>query len=368
MSEAARSVPATSTAKPQTFTAKAFAAQGATTPLTPFTIQRRDPRPQDVQIQILFCGVCHSDLHQVRNEWENAMPTVYPCIPGHEIVGRVVKAGSAVKNFKEGDFAAVGCMLDSCHKCAACLDGDEVFCENGVTLTYNFPDQVLGGITYGGYSDSIVVDEAFALRVSPKVDLAATAPLLCAGITTYSPLRYSKVGKGQKVGIVGLGGLGHMGVKFAHAFGAHVVLFTTSPNKTADAKRLGADEVVISKDPAEIQKHAGSFDFILDCVSADHDINAYLGLLKRNGTVTLVGAPEKPLQVAAFNLLFGRHRLTGSAIGGIRETQEMLDFCAENNITAEIEKIPIQQINQAYDRLVKNDVKYRFVIDMASLQ
>jgi uncharacterized zinc-type alcohol dehydrogenase-like protein len=368
MSEAARSVPATSTAKPQTFTAKAFAAQGATTPLTPFTIQRRDPRPQDVQIQILFCGVCHSDLHQVRNEWENAMPTVYPCIPGHEIVGRVVKAGSAVKNFKEGDFAAVGCMLDSCHKCAACLDGDEVFCENGVTLTYNFPDQVLGGITYGGYSDSIVVDEAFALRVSPKVDLAATAPLLCAGITTYSPLRYSKVGKGQKVGIVGLGGLGHMGVKFAHAFGAHVVLFTTSPNKTADAKRLGADEVVISKDPAEIQKHAGSFDFILDCVSADHDINAYLGLLKRNGTVTLVGAPEKPLQVAAFNLLFGRHRLTGSAIGGIRETQEMLDFCAEHNITAEIEKIPIQQINQAYDRLVKNDVKYRFVIDMASLQ
>jgi alcohol dehydrogenase (NADP+) len=368
MSEAARSVPATSTAKPQTFAAKAFAAQGATTPLTPFTIQRRDPRPQDVQIQILFCGVCHSDLHQVRNEWENAMPTIYPCIPGHEIVGRVVKAGSTVKNFKEGDFAAVGCMLDSCHKCAACLDGDEVFCENGVTLTYNFPDQVLGGITYGGYSDSIVVDEAFALRVSPKVDLAATAPLLCAGITTYSPLRYSKVGKGQKVGIVGLGGLGHMGVKFAHAFGAHVVLFTTSPNKTADAKRLGADEVVISKDAAEIQKHVGSFDFILDCVSADHDINAYLGLLKRNGTVTLVGAPEKPLQVAAFNLLFGRHRLTGSAIGGIRETQEMLDFCAEHNITAEIEKIPIQQINQAYDRLAKNDVKYRFVIDMASLQ
>ncbi len=368
MSEAARSVPATSGAKPQTFAAKAFAAQGASTPLTPFTIQRRDPRPQDVQIQILFCGVCHSDLHQVRNEWENTMPTIYPCIPGHEIVGRIVKVGSAVKNFKEGDFAAVGCMLDSCHKCAACLDGDEIFCENGVTLTYNFPDQVLGGMTYGGYSDSIVVDEAFALRVSPKVDLAAAAPLLCAGITTYSPLRYSKVGKGQKVGVVGLGGLGHMGVKFAHAFGAHVVLFTTSPNKTADAKRLGADEVVISKDAAEMQKHAGSFDFILDCVSADHDINAYLGLLKRNGTVTLVGAPEKPLQVTAFNLLFGRHRLTGSAIGGIRETQEMLDFCAEHNITAEIEKIPIQQINQAYDRLVKNDVKYRFVIDMASLQ
>ncbi len=368
MSEAARSVPATSTAKPQTFAAKAFAAQGATIPLAPFTIERRDPRPQDVQIQILFCGVCHSDLHQVRNEWENAMPTIYPCVPGHEIVGRVVRAGSAVKKFKEGDFAAVGCMLDSCHKCAACLDGDEVFCENGVTLTYNFPDQVLGGITYGGYSDSIVVDEAFALRISPKVDLAASAPLLCAGITTYSPLRYAKVSKGQKVGIVGLGGLGHMGVKFAHAFGAHVVLFTTSPDKSADAKRLGADEVVLSKNADEMQKHAGSFDFILDCVSADHDINAYLGLLKRNGTVTLVGAPGKPLQVAAFHLLFGRHRLTGSAIGGIRETQEMLDFCAEHNISAEIERIPIQQINQAYDRLSKNDVKYRFVIEMASLQ
>jgi alcohol dehydrogenase (NADP+) len=366
MSEAARPVP--STAKPKTFTAKSFAAQGATTPLTPFTLQRREPGPQDVQIEILFCGVCHSDLHQVRNEWENAMPTIYPCVPGHEIIGRVAKVGSAVKNLKEGDFAAVGCMLDSCHHCAACLDGDEVFCENGVTLTYNFPDKILGGITYGGYSNSIVVDQAFAFRISPKVDLAGSAPLLCAGITTYSPLRYAKVAKGQKVGIVGLGGLGHMGVKFAHAFGAHVVLFTTSPNKVADAKRLGADDVVISNDAAEMQKHAGSFDFILDCVSAEHDINAYLGLLKRNGTVTLVGAPEKPLPVTAFNLLFGRHKLTGSAIGGIRETQEMLDFCAEHNITAEIEKIPIQQINQAYDRLLKNDVKYRFVIDMASLQ
>jgi alcohol dehydrogenase (NADP+) len=362
MSEAA------TTARPKTFTAKAFAAQGATTPLTPFTLQRREPRPQDVQIEILFCGVCHSDLHQVRNEWDNAMPTIYPCVPGHEIVGRVVKVGNAVKNFKEGDVAAVGCVVDSCRHCAACLDDDQVFCENGATFTYNFPDQVLGGITYGGYSDSIVVDENFVLKISPKVDLAGTAPLLCAGITTYNPLRYAKVGKGQKVGIVGLGGLGHMGVKFAHAFGAHVVLFTTSPNKVADAKRLGADEVVVSKNPDEVQKHANSFDYILDCVSAEHDVNALLGLLKRNGTLNLVGAPEKPLAVAAFNLLFGRHRLTGSAIGGIKQTQEMLDFCAEHNITADIEKISIQQINQAYDRLLKNDVKYRFVIDMASLQ
>ena len=367
MSEAAWPVPAT-TQKPKTFTAKSFAAQGRSTPLTPFTLERRDPRPQDVQIEILFCGVCHSDLHQARNEWENAMPTIYPCVPGHEIVGRIVKVGRAVKNFKEGDLAALGCMVDSCRHCAACLDGDEVFCENGVTLTYNFEDKVLGGITYGGYSDSIVVDEGFVLKVSPKVDLAGTAPLLCAGITTYSPLRYAKVGKRQKVGIVGLGGLGHMGVKFAHAFGAHVVLFTTSPSKVAEAKRLGADEVVVSKNTDEMQKQAGSFDFILDCVSADHDINVYLGLLRRNGTVTLVGAPEKPLGVSAFNLLFGRHRLTGSAIGGIKETQEMLDFCADHAITADVEKISIQQINQAYDRLLKNDVKYRFVIDMASLK
>jgi alcohol dehydrogenase (NADP+) len=369
MSEAARQVPASDqSSKPKTFTAKAFAAQSATTPLVPFTIPRRDPRPQDIQIQILFCGVCHSDLHQVRNEWESLMPTVYPVVPGHEIVGRVTKVGSSVKKFKEGDIAAVGCLVDSCRACANCLDGDEVFCENGMTLTYNSEDKVLGGVTYGGYSDSIVVDEYFALQVSPKLDLAATAPLLCAGITTYSPLRHWNVGKGQKVGVVGLGGLGHMGVKFAHAFGAHVVLFTTSPNKSADAKRLGADEVVVSKNADEVQKHAASFDFILDCVSADHDLNAYLQLLKRNGTLTLVGAPEKPASVAAFNLIFGRHRLAGSAIGGIRETQEMLDFCAEHNITSDVERIPIQRVNEAYDRLLKSDVKYRFVIDMASLK
>jgi alcohol dehydrogenase (NADP+) len=369
MSEAARQVPASDqSSKSKTFTAKAFAAQSATTPLAPFTIPRRDPRPQDIQIQILFCGVCHSDLHQVRNEWESLMPTVYPVVPGHEIVGRVTKVGSSVKKFKEGDIAAVGCLVDSCRACANCLDGDEVFCENGMTLTYNSEDKVLGGVTYGGYSESIVVDEYFALQVSPKLDLAATAPLLCAGITTYSPLRHWNVGKGQKVGVVGLGGLGHMGVKFAHAFGAHVVLFTTSPNKSADAKRLGADEVVVSKNADEMQKHTASFDFILDCVSADHDLNAYLQLLKRNGTLTLVGAPEKPASVAAFNLIFGRHRLAGSAIGGIRETQEMLDFCAEHNITSDVERIPIQKVNEAYDRLLKSDVKYRFVIDMASLK
>ena len=369
MSEAARQVPASHAhSKPQTFTAKAFAAHSATTPLAPFTLPRRSPRPQDVQIEILFCGVCHSDLHQTRNEWQSVMPTTYPCVPGHEIVGRVVKVGSSVKKFKEGDIAAVGCMVDSCRVCASCRAGEEQYCENGFTLTYNSEDKILGGVTYGGYSDSIVVDEAYVLRVSNKLDPAGTAPLLCAGITTYSPLRHWKVGKGQKVGIVGLGGLGHMGVKFAHAFGAHVVLFTTSPNKTADALRLGADEVVISKNESEMQKQSASFNFILDAVSADHDINPYLNLLKRDGTLTLVGAPEKPFPVTAFSFLMGRRSLSGSAIGGVRETQEMLDFCADHGITSDIELIPIQQINQAYDRLLKSDVKYRFVIDMASLK
>jgi alcohol dehydrogenase (NADP+) len=361
MSEAARPSPAT-------FPAKAFAAHDPTSPLSGHTIARRSPRPQDVQIEILFCGVCHSDLHQVRNEWKEVMPTVYPCVPGHEIVGRVVKVGSAVKKFKEGDIAAVGCMVDSCRVCASCLAGEEQYCEKFPTLTYNAEDKILGGVTYGGYSDSIVVDEAYVLRVSNKLDPAGTAPLLCAGITTYSPLRHWKVGKGQKVGIVGLGGLGHMGLKFAHALGAHVVLFTTSANKTADALRLGADEVVISKNPDDVMKHAGSFNFILDAVSADHDVNAYLSLLKRDGTLTLVGAPEKPFPVSSFNLIIGRHSLSGSAIGGIRETQEMLDFCAEHGITADIEKIRIQQINEAYARLLKQDVKYRFVIDLASLK
>ena len=375
MSEAARQVPAGgSHDKPKTYTAKAFAASSAKSSLGPLTIVRRDPRPQDVQIEILYCGVCHSDLHQVRNEWEAFMPTVYPCIPGHEIVGRVVKTGSAVKKFKEGDIAAVGCLVDSCRVCGNCKAGDEQYCENHVTptnqftLTYNSEDRILGGVTYGGYSESIVVDEAFVVRVPKSLDPAGAAPLLCAGITTYSPLRHWKAGKGKKVGIVGLGGLGHMGLKFSHNFGAHTVLFTTSPNKTADAKRLGADEVVISRDQAEMDKHAGSFDFILDCVSAEHDLNAYVRLLRRDGTLALVGAPEKPLPVSAFNLIMGRHSVAGSAIGGIRETQEMLDFCGEHGIVSDIEVIPIQKINEAYERLLKSDVKYRFVIDSASLK
>jgi alcohol dehydrogenase (NADP+) len=352
----------------QAFAALAFAAQSASSDMTPYSFQRRSPRPQDIQIEILYCGVCHSDLHTVRNEWKEVMPTAYPCVPGHEIVGRVVKVGSAIKQFKEGDIAAVGCMVDSCRQCANCLAGEEQYCENFMTLTYNGEDKILGGVTYGGYSDSIVVDEKYVLRVPNGLNPAGAAPLLCAGITTYSPLRHWNVKKGQKVGIVGLGGLGHMGVKFAKAFGANVILFTTSPNKTADAIRLGADEVVISKNAVEMQKHTGSFDFILDAVSADHDLNAYLQLLKLDGTMTLVGAPEKPAAVSAFNLLMKRRRIAGSAIGGIRETQEMLDFCAEKGITADIELIKMQQVNEAYERLLKSDVKYRFVIDMASLK
>lgn len=343
----------------------AYASHSPTDSLKPFSIQRREPTPTDVQIEILYCGVCHSDLHQARNEWGN---TIYPCVPGHEIVGKVTKVGSAVTKFKEGDIAAVGCMVDSCRECSSCKDGYEQFCDSFPTFTYNGADKHTGGHTFGGYSDSIVVDEAFTLRVPANLDLAAVAPLLCAGITTYSPLKHWKVGKGQKVGIVGLGGLGHMGVKFAHAFGAHTVLFTTSPGKVEDAKRLGADEVVISKNADEMQKHAGTFDFILDAVSADHDINAYLDLLKRDGSLTLVGAPEKPLPVSAFSLLLRRRNLAGSLIGGIAETQEMLDFCGEHNITSDIEMIDIQQIEEAYDRLLKSDVKYRFVIDMKSLK
>jgi uncharacterized zinc-type alcohol dehydrogenase-like protein len=289
-------------------------------------------------------------------------------VPGHEIVGRVVKTGSAVKKFKDGDMAAVGCMVGSCGVCSNCTEGLEQYCDNVPVLTYNGEDKALGGVTYGGYSESIVVDESFALRVSDRLDPAGTAPLLCAGITTYSPLRHWNVGKGQKLGVVGLGGLGHMALKFGHAFGAHVVLFTTSPNKTADALRLGADEVVVSKNEAEMRKHAGSFDFILDAVSADHDLNTYLSLLKRDGTLTLVGAPPNPAPIAAFGLIMGRRQLAGSAIGGIPETQEMLDFCADHGITSDIELIRIQQINEAYERLLKGDVKYRFVIDMASLK
>lgn len=295
------------------------------------------------------------------------MPTVYPCVPGHEIVGRVTKVGPAVTKFKAGDLAAVGCMVDSDGTCPECKAGLEQFCPN-LTLTYNFPDKNSGGVTYGGYSDSIVADERFVLRVPENLDLAGTAPLLCAGITTYSPMRHWNVTKGKKVGVVGLGGLGHMGVKFAHALGAHVVVFTTSPGKKDDALRLGADEVVISRNADEMAKHAGSFDFILDAVAAEHDINAYIQMLRRDGNITMVGAPEKPLSVAVFGLIFARRSFSGSLIGGIAETQEMLDFCSQHNITSDVEVIPIQKINEAYERLARSDVKYRFSIDMASLK
>jgi uncharacterized zinc-type alcohol dehydrogenase-like protein len=346
---------------------KAYAVSSATSPFASTTISRREPTEHDVQIEILFCGICHSDLHQARNEWSGVMPTVYPCVPGHEIVGRVTNVGSAVTKFKAGDLAAVGCLVDSDGTCPECKAGLEQFCAN-LTLTYNFPDKHLGGVTYGGYSDSIVVSDRFVLRVPGNLDLAGTAPLLCAGITTYSPMHHWGVTKGKKVGVVGLGGLGHMGVKFAHALGAHTVVFTTSPSKKEDARRLGADEVVISRDANEMAKHAGSFDFILDAVAADHDINAYINLLRRDGNITLVGAPEKPLPVSAFGLIMRRRSLSGSLIGGISETQEMLDFCSQHNITSDVEVIPIQKVNEAYERLVKSDVKYRFSIDMASLK
>ncbi len=346
---------------------KAYAAQSATSALAPFGITRREPGPSDVHIEILFCGICHSDLHMVRDEWKNAMPTVYPIVPGHEIVGRVTQVGSAVTKYKPGDLAAVGCLVDSDGTCPQCKAGFEQFCPH-LTLTYNSPDKHLGGVTYGGYSSSIVVDEHFVLRVPANLTLAGTAPLLCAGITTYSPMRHWGVTKGKTVGVVGLGGLGHMGVKFARAFGAHVVVFTTSPNKREDALRLGADEVVVSRNADEMRRHAGSFDFILDTISADHDINASLNLLGRDGNLTLVGAPEKHLGVSAFALIMRRRSLSGSNIGGIAETQEMLDFCGAHNITADVEVIPIQKVNEAYERLLKSDVKYRFSIDMASLK
>jgi alcohol dehydrogenase (NADP+) len=349
------------------YNAKAYSATDATSPMASTKIARRDPTENDVQIEILFCGICHSDLHSVRNEWSEFMATVYPIVPGHEIVGRVTKVGSAVSRFKPGDIAAVGCMVDSDGTCPECRAGFEQFCPN-MTLTFNSPDKHLGGVTYGGYSESVVVDQRFVLRVPSSLDLAGTAPLLCAGITTYSPMRHWRVGKGKKVGVVGLGGLGHMGVKFAHALGAEVVVFTTSPNKKEDAVKLGADEIVVSRNADEMQKHVDSFDFILDTVSADHDINAYLNLLRRDGNLTIVGAPPTPLSVYAFSLITRRRSFAGSNIGGIAETQEMLDFCGEHNITADVEVIPVQKVNEAYKRLLKSDVKYRFSIDMASLK
>jgi uncharacterized zinc-type alcohol dehydrogenase-like protein len=346
---------------------KAYSAASQTAPLAPTTISRRDLTDRDVEIQILFCGICHSDFHAVRDEWNEFMPTVYPIVPGHEIVGRVTNVGSAVTKHKPGDLVGVGCLVDADLTCNECKEDYEQFCPNRV-LTYNSPDKHLGGVTYGGYAESIVVDEHFVLRIPSNLELAGAAPLLCAGITTYSPLRHWGVTKGKKVGVVGLGGLGHMGVKLAHALGAHVVVFTTSPGKKDDALRLGADEIVVSRNPDEMEKHAGTFDFILDTVSAEHDINGYLNLLARDGNITLVGAPPQPLDVAAFALIGGRHSLSGSSIGGLRETQEMLDFCGEHNITASVEVIPIQRVNEAYDRLARSDVKYRFSIDMASLE
>ena len=349
--------------KPVCYSIKAFSTTSASSPLSATTIERRQPTDRDVQIQILYCGVCHSDLHFVRNEWGF---TQYPAVPGHEIVGRVTAVGDGVKKFKVGDTVGVGCLVDSCRTCPDCKSGLEQFCTNMV-MTYGSMDRHLNAPTLGGYAQSIVVTEDFVLRIPANLNPAAAAPLLCAGITTYSPMKHWKVGPGQKVGIVGLGGLGHMGVKFAKAFGAHVVLFTTSPGKVADGQRLGAHEVVVSKDEAQMAAQAGSFDFILDAVSATHDINAYLNLLKRDGNLVLVGAPEKPLPVAAFPLLFRRRSLSGSLIGGLPETQEMLDFCGQHNITSDIEMIRMDEINGAYERMLKSDVKYRFVIDMASL-
>jgi alcohol dehydrogenase (NADP+) len=347
--------------------AKAYAASSATSPLAAVTIPRRDLTDRDVEIEILFCGICHSDLHQVRNEWSDAIQATYPMVPGHEIVGRVTRVGSGVKTHKAGDLVGIGCLVDSDGTCEACRAGLEQFCPNQ-TLTYGSPDRHLGGVTYGGYSERVVVDEHFVLRIPETLDPAGAAPLLCAGITTYSPLRHWGVTTGKKVGVVGLGGLGHMAVKLADAFGAHVVVFTTSPDKRDDALRLGADEVVVSRNAHEMHNHAGSFDFILDTVSAQHDVNAYLNLLRLEGALTLVGAPPKPLQVSAFSLIMGRRSLAGSNIGGIAETQEMLDFCGEHGITADVEVIAIQSVNEAYERLLKSDVKYRFSIDMASLK
>lgn len=346
----------------------AYGAQSATASIAPLSIERREVGPSDVQIEILFCGVCHSDLHTARSEWPG---TVYPVVPGHEIVGKITSVGSNVAGFKSGDLAGVGCLVDSCRECASCKESQEQYCDvGGMVFTYNSPDKNFPGkTTYGGYSSQIVVDQKFVLKISPKLNLAATAPLLCAGITTYSPLKHWGVTKGKKVGIVGLGGLGHMGVKFSHAFGAHTVLFTTSASKTEDALRLGANEVVVSKDVSAMSKHANSFDFILNTVAASHDLDAFTALLKRDGTMCLLGVPEHSHPSPNVgNLIFRRRQIAGSLIGGIRETQEMLDFCAEHNIVSDIEMISAAQINEAYERMLKSDVKYRFVIDNSTMK
>jgi uncharacterized zinc-type alcohol dehydrogenase-like protein len=349
-------------------TARSYAAHSAEAPFAPFTFDRRDPGPNDVATEILFCGVCHSDLHTARGEWGG---TLYPCVRGHEIVGRVTAVGEEVTKFAVGDLAGVGCMVGSCGNCPSCAEGEEQYCETtGMIGTYNGRDEVLGGHTFGGYSDHIVVDEAFVLKVGhPEADLAAVAPLLCAGITTYSPLRHWKVAPGQKVGIVGLGGLGHMGVKIAAAMGAHVVVFTTSASKRDDALALGAHEVVVSRDAGQMAAQRGRLDFILNTVAAPHDLDPFLQLLKRDGTMTLVGVPAEPHPAPSVgNLVMRRRSLAGSLIGGIAETQEMLDFCNEHGLVSDIEMIRIQEIDEAYERMTKSDVKYRFVIDMQSLK
>lgn len=348
-----------------TFAVKAFGTEAPEAQLEQLNIDRREVTTKDVEIDILYCGVCHSDLHTARNEWHG---TVYPNVPGHEIVGRITKVGNDVSKFKVGDLAAVGCMVDSCRDCEYCRDGLEQYCEEGNIQTYNGADKHLNKQTFGGYSERIVVDQDFVLRMPENLDLAAAAPLLCAGVTTWSPLKHWNVGPGQKVGIVGIGGLGHMGVKLAKAMGAEVVVITTSPSKVEDAKRLGADEVILSTDKEQMIANNNTLHFILDCVSAEHDVNAYLRLLKTDGTLAIVGAPEHPLPIAAFSLIPGRKSFAGSTIGSIAETQEMLDFCGEHNIVSDIEIIKIQDINEAYERLLKGDIKYRFVIDMASLK
>jgi alcohol dehydrogenase (NADP+) len=340
-----------------------YAAHDKASALVPFKFERRDPGPNDVVVEIAYCGICHSDIHQVRDEWKNA---IYPMVPGHEIVGRVTKAGSAVKKFKEGDLAGVGVMVDSCRVCANCKAGEEAYCERGMVGTYNARDYN-GELMFGGYSNNIVADERYVHSISPKLNLAAVAPLLCAGITTYSPLKFWRAGKGKKVGIIGLGGLGHMGLKFAHSMGAETVLFTTSAGKVADGQKLGADEVVVTRDAAAVAKHAGSFDFILDCVSAPHDVNQYLDLLRLNGTMCLVGLPETPVAISPFSIITNRRSFSGSMIGGMPQTQEMLDYCAEHGIVSEIEMTSVEKLGEAYERVVKGDVKYRFVIDMATL-
>lgn len=344
---------------------KAYAAKAKDADLKPFEMERRQPTADDVELQILYCGVCHSDIHQVRNDWKNS---VYPVVPGHEIIGRVTKVGENVQNFKKDELVGVGCMVDSCKECDACKNDLEQYCENGATMTYNGKDKHLGGHTFGGYSEKIVVDKEFVLHIPENIDAKAVAPLLCAGITTWSPLKTWNVKKGDKVGVIGLGGLGHMGVKFAHALGAHVVMITRSPEKSEDAKRLGADEVLISTHDDEMKKHKSTFDFLLNTIPVGHDVNPYLGLLKRDKTMVLVGAIEPLKPMHGGMVIGGRKRLSGSAIGGIKETQEMLDFCGENNITCDIEMIDIQNINDAYERVINSDVKYRFVIDMQSLK